>query len=81
LEELGDLELSDDNDEPEEKIHAPPTPQVIAATVAAAAASPKAEVTNDVFRIFKKKIFTHTHFQKFQTLQIQLLSLISLNLD
>ncbi len=49
MEELGDLELSDDNDEPEEKIHAPPTPQVIAATVAAAAASPKAEVTNDVF--------------------------------
>lgn len=43
LEELGDIELSED--EEEEKYHAAPSPAVLAATVAAAAATTTAETT------------------------------------
>ena len=38
LEELGDLDLSEDEMEEEEKIHAAPSPAVVAAVKAAAAA-------------------------------------------
>lgn len=52
LEELGDIELSED--EEEEKYHAAPSPAVLAATVAAAAATTTAEV--QTFILFVEKI-------------------------
>lgn len=53
LEELGDIELSEDEEE-EEKYHAAPSPAVLAATVAAAAATTTAEV--QTFILFVEKI-------------------------